>query len=121
MRFFMTYISKAPHGQPPADPVAMQKFVQEMLQSGILLDTGGILPLSQGARVKLDGGKFAVLDGPFPETKEMVIGYAIVQVKSRDEAVEVARRFMTIAGDGWGDIQQILGPQDEPPPGAPQT
>jgi hypothetical protein len=119
MRFLMTYISKAPHGHPE-NAAEIQRFAEEMVKSGILLDTGGILPLSQGARVKLDGGKFAVLDGPFPETKEMVIGYAIVQVKSREEAIEVARRFMAIAGDGWGDIQQLVGPQDEQPPG-PQT
>jgi hypothetical protein len=109
------------HDRTPPTPeknAAIEKFAQEMFQSGILIDTGGILPIDQGAKVKLVSGKFTATDGPFPETKELIVGYAIVSVKSKEEAVEVARRFMSIAGDGEGEIRQLIGPADGPPPAA---
>jgi hypothetical protein len=95
---------------------AIARFSEEMVRSGVLVDTGGILPSAQGARVRLAGGKLTVTDGPFPETKELIVGYAIVQVASKAEAIEVSRRFMSIAGDGEGEIRQLVGPSDGPPP-----
>lgn len=111
MRFLMTY--NATDTSP--DPKKMQEianFSQEMMKSGVLLDTGGILPLA--AKVSQSEGKFSHTDGPFPETKELVVGYAIVQVKSLAEAVELSRRFMAVAGDGSGEIRQLMGPADGP-------
>jgi hypothetical protein len=93
---------------------ALAKFGEDSAKAGILLDTGAILPSSKGARVRLAGSKFTATDGPFPETKELIVGYAIVQVKSKEEAIEVARRFMKVAGDGEGEIRQLLGPGDGP-------
>jgi hypothetical protein len=110
----MTYNASDPSPPSPEKGAAIGKFVEEMTKSGVLLDTGGILPSSKGARLQMARGKFTVTDGPFPETKELIVGYAIVQTRSKEEAVEVARRFMTIAGDGDGDIRQLMGPQDEP-------
>ena len=114
MRFLMTYDS-ADHGPPdPEKMAAIARFTEEMMASGALVDTGGMLPVSQGARVKVAGGAFTVTDGPFPETKEVVLGYAIVKVASKEEAIDLARRFMLIAGDGEGEIRQLMGPADEP-------
>jgi hypothetical protein len=111
MRFLLTYNGTDTN----PDPKKMQEianFAQEMAKSGVLLDTGGILPLA--AKVRQTGGTFTHTDGPFPETKELVVGYAIVQVKSQAEAVELARRFMAVAGDGTGEIRQLMGPADGP-------
>lgn len=114
MRFLMTFVA-AHDGQPnPEKMAAIAKFTEDSMKSGVLLDTGGMLPLSQGARTKMANGKFTVTDGPFPESKELVVGYAIVQVKSKEEALELQRRFMTIAGDGDGEMRQLVGPMDEP-------
>ena len=73
---------------------AIGKFSQEMARSGVLLMTGGLQRPTKGTRIKLAGGKFTATDGPFAETKELIDGFALVQVKSREEAIEVARRFM---------------------------
>ncbi len=111
MRFLLTYNGTDTN----PDPEKMQEianFTQEMAKSGVLLDTGGILPLA--AKVRQSAGTFTHTDGPFPETKELVVGYAIVQVKSQAEAVELARRFMAVAGDGTGEIRQLMGPADGP-------
>jgi hypothetical protein len=114
MRFLMTYTATDNSPPSPEKGKAIQQLVEDNMKAGILLDTGGILPLSKGAKVKLASGKFTSTDGPFPETKELIVGYAIVQVRSKEEAIEQARRFMTIAGDGEGEIRQLMGPQDGP-------
>jgi hypothetical protein len=111
MRFLMTYTGED-HNPGPEKMAAIAKFGEETTKAGILLDTGGILPISQGAMGKLENGKFSLIDGPYPETKEMVLGYAIIQVRSREEAIEQARRFMMIAGDGECEIRQLMGPAD---------
>jgi hypothetical protein len=66
--------------------------------------------------VRSSGGQFTVMDGPYTESKEVIAGFAIVNVKSREEAIEASRRFYKIAGDGEGTIQQILEPGDPPRP-----
>lgn len=114
MRFLMTYNGDDTSPPTPEKMAALGKFTEDMMKSGVLVDTGGILPPSKGARLKMNGGKFTVTDGPFPETKELIVGYAIVQVKSKEEAIELARRFMSVAGDGDGEIRQLFGPADGP-------
>ncbi len=114
MRFLLTFTADDNTPPSPEKMAALAKFGEDSAKAGILLDTGGILPSSKGARVRLAGSKFTVTDGPFPETKELIVGYAIVQVKSKEEAIEVARRFMKVAGDGEGEIRQLLGPGDGP-------
>jgi hypothetical protein len=114
MRFLLTYVA-AENTPPSAEKSeAIRKLVEDNMKSGILLDTGGMMPLSKGARVSQVKGKFTATDGPFPETKELVVGYAIVSVRDRAEAIEQSRRFMAIAGDGEGEIRQLVGPADEP-------
>ena len=92
-------------GRPPNPELlgAMEKLSEDMVKAGVLLETGGLLPSSRGARVRVSGGKLTVTDGPFAETKELVGGYAIVQAKSRDEAVELSKQFMEIHA-------RVLGP-----------
>jgi hypothetical protein len=62
-----------------------------------------------GAHVKSSGGNFMVTDGPFTETKELIAGFAIIEVGSREEAIEASRRFFKVAGDGQGEIRRIMG------------
>jgi len=71
---------------------AMTKYNQELMKAGVLLDAAGLQASSKGARIKISGGKRTVIDGPFAETKELIAGYWIIQVKSREEAIEWAKR-----------------------------
>lgn len=95
-------------GEPPTKELmdAIGQITREMIEKGVLVDTGGLLPSRTGARVRVAGGKLTVLDGPFTETKELVGGYAILKVPSRDEAIALGRRFMKIHAD-------VLGPAYE--------
>src|SRR5947199_2186662 len=71
---------------------AMTRYNEELMKAGVLLDLSGLQPSSKGSRVKFSGGKTTVIDGPFPETKELIAGYWIIQVKSKQEAIECAKR-----------------------------
>ena len=84
---------------------AMGKYNEELMKAGVLLDLAGLQASSKGARVKFSGGKTTVIDGPFAETKELVAGYWIIQVKSREEAIEWARRAPNPHQDGEGVIE----------------
>lgn len=83
---------------------AMGTFIEEGFKSGVLKDTAGLKPSSDAFRVRLDKGGLKVTDGPFTEAKEIVGGYAMVEVKSREEALEVARRFMEIHRVHWPEF-----------------
>jgi hypothetical protein len=83
----------------------MGQLIGEMAQAGVLIATDGLQPSSKGARVRISGGKFTVTDGPFTETKELVAGYAIVQAKSKQEAIELAKRFLKVVGEGESEIR----------------
>src|SRR6266850_6846064 len=71
---------------------AMTKYNEELMKAGVLLDLSGLQPTAKGARVKFSGGRVTVTDGPFVETRELIAGYWIIQVKSKQEAVEWAKR-----------------------------
>ncbi|HEX4769497.1 MAG TPA: YciI family protein [Bryobacteraceae bacterium] len=71
---------------------AMGKYNEELMKAGVLVDLAGLQPSSKGARVKFSGGKTTVVDGPFAESKELIAGYWIIQAKSREEAIEWAKR-----------------------------
>jgi hypothetical protein len=113
MRFMMIYKpadTKAMEaGVPPTqeEMATMGKFIEESARAGVLLAADGLLPTSTGARVRLSEGKVAVTDGPFTETKELIAGFAIVQLPSMAEAIELAKRFLKIAGDGESEIRQM--------------
>lgn len=71
----------------------MARYHEELVKAGVLLDANGLQPTSKGFRVRYQGGKRTIVDGPFAESKELVAGYTVIQVKSRAEAVEWAKRF----------------------------
>src|SRR5467141_204804 len=86
---------------PPEKLISeMQKYHEELQKAGVLLDGSGLKPSSKGWRVKYSGSKRTVVDGPFTEAKELVAGYTIIQVKSREEAMEWSRRFPNPSIDG---------------------
>jgi hypothetical protein len=113
MRFMMIYkpadTRDMEAGVPPTqdEMTNMGKFIGEMAKAGVLLAADGLQPSSKGVRVRLSGGKLTVTDGPFTETKELIAGFAIVQVKSKAEAIELAERFLKLAGDGESEIRQM--------------
>jgi len=118
MKFLMVTLPDAKAMKAPPTPeylAEMTKFVQAEMKSGVLVATGGLLPISMGgARVRSSNGQFQVIDGPYTESKEVIAGFAIVNVKSREEAIEASRRFYKIAGDGEGEIRQILDSGSNP-------
>lgn len=85
---------------------AMTKYNEELAKAGVLLDLAGLQPSSKGARIKFSGGKPIVVDGPFAETKELIAGYWLIQVKSNEEAIEWAQRCPSPFGEGAeGEIE----------------
>jgi hypothetical protein len=94
----------------PGMMAEMDKLIQDQKKSGVLVTTGGLS--STGKRLQLSGGKFTVTDGPFVEAKELMGGFVVINVKSLDEAIEWAKRFRTIVGDGESEIVQVFGPED---------
>src|SRR5262245_40590335 len=108
MRFLSIYRTKETGIPPsPENMAAMGKLIEEMTKAGVLLATEGCQHSSKGARVRISGGKFAVTDGPFAETREVVGGFALFQVKSKEEAIEWTKRFLKLAGDGESEIREI--------------
>jgi hypothetical protein len=107
MRYLM--MSKASGYAPDENLyVEMGKFIEEMTASGVLLATGGLEPT--GVTITSSGDDITVTDGPFAEAKEAVAGFALVEVRSKEEAIELGRRFRKIVGDGESVIQQVFGP-----------
>ena len=86
---------------------AMGKYNEELVKAGVMLGGEGLHPSSNGARVSFADGKATVTDGPFAEAKELIAGFAILDVKSRDEAVEYAKRFAKIVGVTKIDIRLV--------------
>jgi hypothetical protein len=86
---------------------AMGGFIGELAESGIFISGDGLLPSSAGTRVSYSAGKRTVTDGPFTETKELVAGYAVLEVDSREQAVELCRRGQRINGDGLSEVRKI--------------
>lgn len=95
-------------GRPPSPALmqAMGALMAEGFQQGYLVEVGGLLPTAMGARVKAEGGKVSVTDGPFAEFKELIGGYAILEAESKAKAIEYARKFMQLHID-------VLGPEYE--------
>jgi hypothetical protein len=122
MRYLGIYRPAAPEGTPPTehDMAAMGNLIEEMTKAGVLLATEGCLPSAKGARVRYSGGKFTVIDGPFTETKELIAGFALFQVKSKEEAIEWTKRFLEVAGDGESEIRQLYEAEDFGPEFTPE-
>jgi hypothetical protein len=107
MRFLCVYRAKEGAGPTPEDMAAMGALIDEMAKAGVLLSTEGCLPSAKGARVRLGAGKFTVTDGPFTEAKELIGGFAIIQTTSKEEAIALTKRFLTVAGDGESEIREL--------------
>ena len=108
MRFLMTING----GGPQADDqlyADMAKFVEELTSAGVLLATGGLD--MTGTHMSASGGRVTFTDGPYAEAKETIVSFALVDVRSKEEAIELSRRFWAIVGDGEGDLRQVFGPE----------
>lgn len=92
-------------GPPAALLEAMGRFVQKSLQEGTLVDTGGLLPSREGARVRLHKGTITVTDGPFTEAKEVIGGWAILETASKAEAIRIATEFMELHRKYWPEFE----------------
>lgn len=122
MRYIVLLKSAQPDTPPPPGLLdAIMKLGGEATSAGALLDTAGLAPSAQGAKVQVAGGKLTVTDGPFAEAKEM-ISYALYQVRSKEEATEWTVRFMKLHQDLWegwegeSEVLRVFGPEDFAPP-----
>src|SRR5262245_57547059 len=109
MQFLLLYRPARPEGTPmPMDKMAqLGAICAEMGQAGVMVTSGGLQPSAKGARVRNAGGKVTVTDGPFTEAKEIIAGFNLIKAASREEAIELAKRFIQIAGDGETEIRQL--------------
>jgi hypothetical protein len=116
MQFLVYDANQNPEAGAPPSPellAEMGKFIEEATKAGVVVTTGSLQP--KGTRLRLANGKFSVTDGPFVEAKELTGGFAVIQVKSLEEAIEWCKRFRKIVGDGESEIVQVFGPGDFPP------
>ena len=90
----------------------MGKFNEELVKAGVLLGGDGLQPSSKGARIKFSGNKRTVIDGPFSETKELIAGYWLLQVRSLEEAIEWVKRAPDDTGEAEIEIRQVFEPED---------
>ena len=119
MRFMMLVKSSEDSGPPPQSLMdAIAKSAEQASRDGILIEAGGLAPTAMSTRVRVSGGRVNVIDGPFTEAKEVVGGYAVQELKSKEEAVEAGVLFMNLHKEHWPgwegevEIRQIFGPED---------
>src|ERR1700710_246169 len=119
MRFM--YLVTSAHPGPPTPELmeAMAKLADREIKAGRMIDSGGLMPLAMGAQVRITDGELNVVDGPFVETKEMIGGYAIFELRNKEEALAAAREFMQLHLDhmpGWDgtcEIRMMASPEAE--------
>jgi hypothetical protein len=116
MRFLSIYKTEETNQPPTLKHVAsMQHLVEEGMKGGWLISTEGCLPSAKGARVRRSNGKTVVTDGPFTESKELVAGFAILEAASKQEAIDLTRRFLEVAGGGECEVRQVFTASDAAP------
>jgi len=98
---------------PCLDLDEMGSFIGQLQGTGVLLGYEGLKPSAKGARVRLTGGKRNVLDGPFTEAKELIAGFALVQLPSKAAAIDLAEQFLRIAGQGSAEVREAFDPQGD--------
>jgi len=115
MRFLSMIRINENGGQVPSEQLMadMGKLIEQMTKDGSLVRTAGLRPTAEGVRVRLSKGKLSTVDGPFTETKEVIGGFAILEAASRQQAIELTKRFLQIHGDGW-EIECEVRPFDGP-------
>ena len=116
MRFISMIHVDENTGQKPSEQLMtdMGKLIEELTRSKQLVSTAGLRPTSEGFRVRLRDGKLSLRDGPFTETKEVIGGYAILEAASKEEAIELTRRFLKVHGNEWDiecEVRQLDGPE----------
>ena len=108
-------------GEPPTPALdaAIGKHIDDMTKAGVLVSVGGLAPPSQGTKIKARSGSLTVTDGPFTEAKEIIGGFAIMQVQSREHAIALGKEFLQLHVDVLGtsyageiEIRQVFGPED---------
>ena len=103
-------------GPPPTSEAfaAMQKYNEELVKAGVLLAAEGLTASSQGVRVKFSGDERIVIDGPFTETKELIAGFTIIQVKSKEDAIDWVKRAPNVSPNGEGvvEIRKLMDVED---------
>jgi hypothetical protein len=106
---FLSIYKTAERSVPPSqeEMARMGKLVEDGMKAGFLLATEGCLPTALGARVRMSGGKLTVTDGPFAEAKEVVGGFALLRANSKEEALEMVKNFLQVAGDGECELRQL--------------
>jgi hypothetical protein len=115
MRYMFIVTSAHESAPTPALLEAMHKLAEREIKAGRMIDNAGLTPAALGARVSLNSGKLRVLDGPFAEAKEVIGGYAILELRNRDEAVASAMEFMALHRDlmpGWEgtcEVREVAG------------
>lgn len=108
MKFLSIYSHKETNTPPSAEEMSrMGKLVEEGMKAGWLLSTEGCLPSAFGARVRRSKDSIVVTDGPFTEAKEVVGGFAILQANSKEEAIQLARDFLKVVGEGQCELRQL--------------
>jgi hypothetical protein len=111
MRYMLLFrpVEKSEEDAPPCMELsAMGDLIGELGAAGVVLSTEGLHPSERGARVRLAEGRVSVTDGPFTEAKELIAGYVMVDVDSRDDAIELAKRFLAVAGEGQGEVREVM-------------
>lgn len=98
---------------PCLDLAEMGSFIDDLTRAGVLLGYEGLKPSEKGARVRMAGGRRAVTDGPFTEAKELIAGFALVRLPSRDAAIDLAEQFLRIAGQGSAEVREAFEPAVE--------
>ena len=109
MRFLMTTNGGGPAPTPELF-AEMGRFVEELSKAGVLLATGGLDP--QGTHFSASGGQVTMTDGPYAEAKESIVSFALIEARTDNEAIELAKRFWKLVGDGEGDVRRVYGPED---------
>jgi hypothetical protein len=119
MRFMSIVTSSHAPAPPPVSMMeAMNKLADREIKAGRMIDTGGLTPIATGARVRITDGKLSVVDGPFVEAKEVIGGYAIFELRDKEEAVALAKEFMQLHLDhmpGWEGTCEVRAFFDGPP------
>jgi hypothetical protein len=123
LRFLVMHKSNEENeaGVPPSPELteAMGKLMEESAREGVLLAAEGVHPSSRGARLSFSGGRRTVTDGPFAEAKELIAGFAVLQVESKEEAIEWATRFADVIGDVEIEVRQVIEISDFAPEADP--
>ena len=111
MRFLSIYKTVERNTPPTQEEMAaMGKLIEDAMKAGWLLGTEGCLPSAFGARVRRSDGKVTVTDGPFTESKELVGGFAILKANSKEEAIQLAKNFLSAVGQGECELRQLYDP-----------